>query len=148
MPVYIANSPALPISGGVGKLEFIAPALLSWSINSTEASLICWNKGGAGGATFRFIDDVSGADWKFKATGFGGFKIRDQAAAVDVLTFEHAGAGALNAIYVTAAGNVGIGSTTPLSKLKITGLPTAAAGLAAGDVWVDTTGGLNILKIV
>jgi hypothetical protein len=27
-------------------------------------------------------------------------------------------------------------------------VPTSPSGLASGDVWVDTTGGLNILKIV
>jgi hypothetical protein len=45
-------------------------------------------------------------------------------------------------------GNVGIGTTTPGSKLSVVGLPTSVAGLSAGDIWVDTTGGLNILKIV
>jgi hypothetical protein len=35
-----------------------------------------------------------------------------------------------------------------LLHYNIQNLPTAAAGLAAGDIWVDTTGGLNILKIV
>jgi hypothetical protein len=33
-------------------------------------------------------------------------------------------------------------------RLVISGLPTSNAGLATGDVWVDTTGGNNILKIV
>ena len=27
-------------------------------------------------------------------------------------------------------------------------IPTSPSGLSSGDVWVDTTGGLNILKIV
>ena len=44
-------------------------------------------------------------------------------------------------------GNVGIGTTSPGSKLAVVGLPTSSAGLSAGDIWVDTTGGLNILKI-
>jgi len=43
---------------------------------------------------------------------------------------------------------LGIGVVASASVLGIVGLPTSAAGLAAGDVWVDTTGGLNILKIV
>ncbi len=47
-----------------------------------------------------------------------------------------------------SGGNVGIGTTTPGSKLSVVGLPTSTAGLSAGDIWVDTAGGLNILKIV
>jgi hypothetical protein len=46
------------------------------------------------------------------------------------------------------SGNVGIGTTTPRSKLSVVGLPTSASGLTSGDIWCDTTGGLNILKIV
>lgn len=51
-------------------------------------------------------------------------------------------------IRITSAGNVGIGTTTPNSKFAVVGLPTSASGLATGDIWIDTTGGLNILKIV
>lgn len=36
-------------------------------------------------------------------------------------------------------------STT--SAVSIGGLPTSSAGLTTGDLWVDTTGGLNVLKI-
>ena len=36
----------------------------------------------------------------------------------------------------------------PVGKLNIgTSYPTSSAGLASGDIWVDTTGGLNILKV-
>lgn len=45
---------------------------------------------------------------------------------------------------VTSAGNVGIGTTNPGSKLSIVGLPTSASGLSAGDIWNDS----GTLKIV
>jgi hypothetical protein len=35
-------------------------------------------------------------------------------------------------------GNVGIGTTTPGSKLSIVGLPTSASGLSAGDIWANS----------
>ncbi len=34
------------------------------------------------------------------------------------------------------------------SKANFGGIPTSPSGLASGDMWVDTTGGFNILKIV
>ena len=49
---------------------------------------------------------------------------------------------------ILSGGNVGIGTTSPRSKLSVVGLPTSASGLTSGDIWCDTTGGLNILKIV
>lgn len=54
------------------------------------------------------------------------------------------GASAGNVLLVTGGGRVGIGTSSPGSKLSITGLPTSSAGLSAGDVWND--GGT--LKIV
>jgi hypothetical protein len=45
---------------------------------------------------------------------------------------------------ITSTGNVGIGTSTPGSKLSIVGLPTSSAGLSSGDIWND--GGT--LKIV
>jgi hypothetical protein len=37
---------------------------------------------------------------------------------------------------INASGNVGIGTTTPGSKLSIVGLPTSSAGLSSGDIYV------------
>ena len=45
---------------------------------------------------------------------------------------------------ITSAGNVGIGTTTPGSKLSIVGLPTSSAGLSSGDIYNDS----GTLKIV
>jgi hypothetical protein len=45
-------------------------------------------------------------------------------------------------------GNLGIGKLpTTTSPVCVSGLPTSAAGLATGDLWVDTTGALNVLKV-
>jgi hypothetical protein len=48
---------------------------------------------------------------------------------------------------ITAGGNVGIGKTSPGSKLSVVGLPTSATGLTSGDIWRDAANG-NVLKIV
>lgn len=53
-----------------------------------------------------------------------------------------------DAVRIKADGKFGIGTITPSSQLAVVGLPTSSAGLAAGDVWEDTTGALNILKII
>ena len=50
---------------------------------------------------------------------------------------------------ISSTGNVGIGITPNANtRLSIAGLATSTASLTTGDIWVDTTGGLNILKIV
>ena len=45
---------------------------------------------------------------------------------------------------LNASGNVGIGTTSPGSKLSIVGLPTSSSGLTSGDIWNDS----GTLKIV
>lgn len=139
-------------------IKYITPTpAISFEVNNTTNSVLVYgnltepqfqihNTGGAGGATFRFTDDVSSADWKFKATNTGGFKIRDNAGATDPLNIQ--ATCPTNTMWLLSSGNVAIGSATALSKLRVVGLPTSSAGLASGDIWIDTTGGLNILKIV
>ncbi|MFK7940753.1 MAG: DUF2793 domain-containing protein [Roseovarius sp.] len=67
----------------------IADQALSVAANSTEPTIQVRNKGGAGGAAFRMIDDISSGDWKFKIKGDGSFKLRNQASAVDVFEVDN-----------------------------------------------------------
>jgi hypothetical protein len=65
------------------------------------------------------------------------------------LRYTGVASGFTNLLLVPDGGNVIIGSASAgASPLAVHGLPTSTAGLSTGDVWVDTTGGLNILKIV
>jgi hypothetical protein len=77
----------------------------------TEPTITVQNLGGAGGATYRMTDNISGADWKFKATNTGGFKIRDNANALDVFVIESNSSA--SSIYIDAEGGVGMGTAIP-----------------------------------
>jgi hypothetical protein len=83
----------------------------------TEPAIRVQNLGGTGGATFQMVDNMSGADWKFKATNAGGFKIRDNAFGLDVIQVEPNSAA--NSLYINAAGNVGLGTSTPSASAKL-----------------------------
>jgi hypothetical protein len=98
-------------SGNVGIGNNTPATLLHVQKNTTEPTITIQNLGGTGGATYTMMDNVSGANWKFKATNSGGFKIRDQANFMDVIVIE---AGSFsNAIYIKSTDNIGIGTSAP-----------------------------------
>jgi hypothetical protein len=104
-------------SGNVGIGTSTPTTLLYVAKNMTEPCITVRNLGGNGGATYTMTDDASGANWKFKATLSGGFKIRDHANSMDVITIEPNSTA--NAIYINAAGNVGIRTTTPEANFHV-----------------------------
>ena len=76
----------------------------------TEPHITIENTGSNGGATFRMIDQLSNADFKFKSTAQGDFKIRDQTNRLDVMRIKG-----------DSTGNIGIGTGAPSEKLDING---------------------------
>jgi hypothetical protein len=106
-------------SGSVGIGMNSPTSLLDVAKSMTEPTISVRNLGSNGGASYRMFDQLSGADWKFKATNTGGFKIRDNAYALDVIQVEPNSSA--NVIYINAAGNVGIGTAAPSEKLSING---------------------------
>jgi len=91
--------------------------LLHVSKNMVAPSIRIQNAGGTGGAAFEMIDNFSGADWKFKATNAGGFKIRDHANGLDVFFIEQNSAA--NLLYLKSGGNIGIGTSTPANSAVV-----------------------------
>lgn len=98
-------------SGNVGIGTNSPSTILYVSKNITEPTITVRNLGGNGGATFSMIDDASGANWKFKATLSGGFKIRDHNNSLDVMVIEPGGPA--NSIYISQSGSIGIGTSSP-----------------------------------
>ena len=98
-------------SGNVG-IGYNSPStLLHVAKNMTEPTITVQNLGGIGGATYTMMDNVSGANWKFKATNSGGFKIRDHASGLDVFFIEQNATA--NLLYLKSGGRIGIGTSTP-----------------------------------
>ena len=106
-PPHIFNTNAGNVGIGINTPAY----LLHVAKNMTEPTISIQNLGGIGGATYRMIDNVSGADWKFKATNLGGFKVRDQASSLDVFVIEQNSTA--NAIYVGSNGLIGFGTNAP-----------------------------------
>lgn len=123
-----------PDNVGIG---FSSPTnILHVAKNMTGPQIIIQNLGGGGGAGFTMIDDKNAADWKFKSMFGGGFKIRDNSNALDVIQIE--GNSLANAIYIKAGGNIGIGGiTNPQSTLAVNGKITAKEIEVTLDGWAD-----------
>lgn len=98
-------------SGYVGIGTNSPATLLHVARNMTEPNIVVQNLGGNGGATFTMIDNASSANWKFKATLSGGFKIRDHANGLDVIVLEPNAMA--NAFYLKNSGSIGIGTSSP-----------------------------------
>jgi hypothetical protein len=116
-------------SGNVGIGNNVPGSLLYVGKITTEPTITVRNFGGTGGATYTMIDDASGANWKFKATLNGGFKIRDHANLIDVLTIEPNSAA--NSIYIKGGGSVGIGTATPGATDKLTVIQSTGRAIYA-----------------
>jgi hypothetical protein len=119
-------------TGNVGIGNSTPSTLLHVGKNMTEPTIRVQNLGGTGGATYEMVDNASGADWKFKATNSGGFKIRDHAHGLDPFVIEPNSSA--NALYIAAGGNVGLGTTTPQFDIDVRG-SYAFAQLKASGSW-------------
>ena len=129
-------------SGNVGVGNNIPGSLLYVGKIMTEPTITVRNFGGFGGATYAMIDDLSGANWKFKATTTGGFKIRDHANSLDVLNIEPNSIA--NAIYIKSGGNVGIRTSTPDAPLSIASINLT--GLASpGSFQIGQSNSYNLV---
>ncbi len=117
-------------TGNVGIGNNAPGSLLYVAKNTGEPTITIRNMGGGGGASYSMVDDLSGASWKFKATTFGGFKIRDQANALDVFTIEPNSAA--NSLYIKTGGNIGIGTTLPAFKVDVLGNVNASGYYKGG----------------
>ncbi len=106
-------------AGKVGVGTVAPTSLFEVATNALGVVITVQNTGGGGGATYRMIDIASGADWKFKATGLGGFKIRDHANGLDVFQIEQNSL--LNAFYIKQGGNIAMGHNNPLENLHLSG---------------------------
>jgi hypothetical protein len=118
-------------NGNVGIGNNVPGTLLYVGKIMTEPAITVRNFGGIGGATYSMIDDASGANWKFKATSTGGFKIRDHANSVDVVTIE--ANSVANSLYIHSGGSVGIGNPDPDPTDKLSVLTSTGTAIFANN---------------
>ena len=134
-------------AGNVGIGNFPAATLLHVGKNMQEPTITVQNFGGIGGATYTMMDNVSGANWKFKATNTGGFKIRDHAWGLDVFVIEPNSAA--NSIYIDVDGNVAMGQNVTngngLNVLNYTDGRAAVQGLDQSGASIFAAGMLGVL---
>jgi len=98
--------------------------------NSTGSAIIAATSSVTGTTQIRMGDTAN--------TGAGRIEYDNSANAMSLHTAGN------ERVTITSAGDVGIGTTSPGSKLSVVGLPTSSAGLSAGDIWNDS----GTLKIV
>lgn len=134
-------------SGFVGIGTNSPATLLYVAKNMTEPNITVRNLGGTGGATYTMTDNLSGANWKFKATTTGGFKIRDHANSLDVIVIEPNSAA--NSLYINANGYVGVGKSNPAYLLDVNGdalISGVRVGIGGGYGYNCTALGNGVLQ--